>query len=585
MKYILYIIACLGLCWSCDMNENPKAQISIESLFGSETGLKMYTNSFYDAFPSSTVVYSASSPYTATNTQNLYLIEGAYSPEMAGGWLWTQLRNINYFIVNSQQADVSPDILNNYQGIARFFRAYFYFNMMASFGDLPWINSPMDVDDPALYAKRDPRTLIVDSIKADLDFAIGNIKELKSSGCNEITKCVAATLKSRVCLYEGTFRKYRTEAGLGSSANEWLQEAADAARFVMDAGYSLYTGSGTEKSYRQLFISKVPVSTEIICAVTYDGDLGVVHGGNRNWTSTTFSSSPCLIRSFINTYLMKDGTPFTDKENYQSMFFSEECKNRDARLSQTIRTPGFTRIDAGQEVATAPNYAYASTGYHIYKFTLDDTQYDNVDVCDNNSVVFRFAEVLLNYAEAKAEMGTLTDDEWSVTIGALRSRAGITGGLTAKPTKADPYLQKTYFPDISDPTILEIRRERWIELVLEGLEWNDICRWKVGNVCTRTWDGVYIPKLDVPYDMNEDGKPDVCFTQKLDPDKIADVYYVYVGKTLASGANSNTQLDSDGHTLLYMKDQKRTWHDKLYFNPIPANDRVLNPNLDQNPGW
>lgn len=545
----------------------------------------MYTNSFYNAFPSGTVNYNALSYYIATNQVIKYLTENAFSAEESGGWDWSQLRNINYFIVNCNSATVSEKVKNNYLGIARFFRAYFYYGMMQRFGDLPWINHPLDVNDELLFSSRDSRTLIVDSIKADLDFAINNITTAKDASCSTVTSTVAAAFKSRVCLWEGTYRKYHTEAGLASSASDWLNEAVSAAQIVMKAGYKVYTGAGVDKSYRTLFISKTPVSDEVLYAVTFDGTLGVTHASNRGWTSVTYGVCPSLTHSFVNTYLMRDGSSFTDKTGYKTMAFPDECKNRDTRLAQTIRTPGFTRITGGTTVQAAPDYAYAITGYHTCKFTLDDTQYDNVDICDNNVIVFRYAEVLLNYAEAKAELGTLTDADWATTIGALRARAGITGGLTTKPTKVDTYLQSRFFPGISDPSILEIRRERGIELSFEGFSWADVCRWKIGEMTTKVWDGIYIPELDVPYDMNGDGKLDVCFTKNLNPTKVAGVYYLYVGEKLANGATSNAQLADDGHTMVFMKDQKRTWNDKLYFYPIPANDLTLNPKLGQNPGW
>ncbi len=582
IKYTIFVI--LALLWACNMEELPKSTVSKEPVFNTESGLKMYTNSFYNAFPAYTTRYTTSY-YFATNQVIKYLTKDGFSAEEGYGWNWETLRNINYFIVNCNSKMVPDAVRNNYLGVARFFRAYFYFDMMRRFGDLPWINRPLDVNDDLLYAGRANRTLIADSIKADLDYAIGHISVEKDPTCSTVTKTLAAALKSRVCLWEGTFRKYHTEAGLSSSAGEWLNEAVSAAQIVMDAGYHLYTGDGEEKSYRKLFISKTPVADEVIYAVTFDGKLGVTHSGNRSWTSVTFGSCPSLTRSFVNTYLMRDGTPFTDREGYQTTPFTEECDNRDTRLAQTIRTPGFTRVTGGESVKTPPDYAYAITGYHTCKFTLDDTQYDNVDICDNNVPLFRYAEVLLNYAEAKAELGTLTDNDWRKTIGALRARAGITGNLTTKPTKIDTYMQTRFFPGISSPEILEIRRERAIELSFEGFSWFDICRWKVGEAATKVWDGIYIPQLDVPYDMNGDGKLDVCFTLNQNPEKVPGVYYLYVGKTLANGANNNTQLAEDGHTLLYMKDQKRTWDDKLYFYPIPANDLTMNPNLKQNPGW
>lgn len=584
MKKIAFFILALSFLYACDMEELPQAQVSKKPIFGSETGLKMYTNSFYEVFPNATTIYS-NSYYIALNQVIKYFTENGFNPEESSGWNWGTLRNINYFIVNCIDESVPLEIRNNYIGIARFFRAYFYFDMMKRFGDLPWIDHPLGVNDPLLYTGRDKRSVIVDKIKEDLDFAIENIKVNRDPSCSTITSSVVAALKSRVCLWEGTFRKYHTEAGLQSSANEWLQEAVNAAEYVMNSGYSIYTGAGIDKSYRQLFISKTPVSSEVLYAVTFNGSLGIVHSGNRRWTSVTLGSCPSLTRSFVNTYLMRDGTSFTDKANYATMSFTEECKNRDARLSQTVITPGFTRISGGKTVQTPPNYAYAITGYHTCKFTLDDTQYDNVDICDNNVILFRYAEVLLNYAEAKAEMSTLTDDDWNKTIGVLRSRAGITDGLNRKPTRVDPYLKNRFFPNISNPEILEIRRERAVELSFEGFSWPDICRWKAGDLVTNVWDGIYIPELDIPYDMNGDGTLDVCFTKNLTPNKIPGVYYLYVGEKLANGATNNAQLDSDGHTLVFMKDQKRTWNDKLYFYPIPAVDLVKNPNLGQNPGW
>ncbi|HLQ99033.1 MAG TPA: RagB/SusD family nutrient uptake outer membrane protein [Sphingobacterium sp.] len=139
--------------------------------------------------------------------------------------------------------------------------------------------------------------------------------------------------------------------------------------------------------------------------------------------------------------------------------------------------------------------------------------------------------------------------------------------------------------EINDPVLLEIRRERAIELSFEGFSWPDICRWKVGELVTKPWDGIYIPKLDVSYDMNGDGKADVNFTKNLNPEKESGVFYLYVGKTLENGATNNSQLGEDGHRLFFMKHQTRTWDDKLYFYPIPAVDLVKNPNLKQNPGW
>ncbi len=586
MKKLIFLCSLIlvGL-FSCDLVEVPKAEVDKGPVFNSEQGLKMYTNSFYDNFPNTTRLLSSLNYYIAWNGVIQYLTPGGYSAEESSGWNWSTLRNINYFIVNCNSKEVPEDIRNNYIGIARFFRAYFYFEMMRRFGDLPWIDHPLDVGDSLLTSGRNDRAFIAEKIKEDLDFAINNITNKRDETCSTITSTVAAALKSRFCLWEGTFRRYHDEAGLASTADQWLQEAVKASQYVMDAGYSIYTGDGPKASYRTLFTSKVPVSSEVLYAVTFDNALGVAHQANRVWTSVTSSVVTGLTRSFVKTYLMLDGTPFTAQPGADTMSFVHECQNRDYRLSQTVRTPGFTRIEGGQKIEVSTDYGYVITGYQTRKFTMSDESLDNKQANENNVILFRYAEVLLNYAEAKAELGTLTDADWSKTIGVLRARAGITGGLNSKPTEIDPYLQDRFFPNISDPAILEIRRERGIELCYEGFAWADVQRWKVGTLLTKRWDGIYIPKLDVPYDMNGDGNTDVVFTKDLDPTKIPGVYYLYVGDKLGNGATNKVQLGEDGHTLVFMEDQKRVWDDKLYFHPIPALDLAKNPNLGQNPGW
>ncbi len=154
----------------------------------------------------------------------------------------------------------------NYNGIAKFFRAYFYFEKVKRFGDVPWIGKPLDVaDTEILYGPRDPRTLIMDSVLADINYACTNIKSTSDNTRSLVTKYVAYALKSRICLFEGTFRKYHTELGLQSTAAFWLNEAVTAAQAVMDAGiYSIYTTGGTAKAYRTLFTNTTPITAEVM---------------------------------------------------------------------------------------------------------------------------------------------------------------------------------------------------------------------------------------------------------------------------------------------------------------------------------
>ena len=129
--------------------------------------------------------------------------------------------------------------------------------------------------------------------------------------------------------------------------------------------------------------------------------------------------------------------------------------------------------------------------------------------------MLRYAEVLLIYAEAKAELGTLTNTDWKNTIGALRSRAGITGGIDSKPTTIDKYLQETFYPSVTDPVILEIRRERAIELFFENFRVDDLKRWAEGHLWEDLpWTGIHIPAIDEPVDIRGKGRDELYFTEK-----------------------------------------------------------------------
>ncbi|HSU50155.1 MAG TPA: RagB/SusD family nutrient uptake outer membrane protein, partial [Segetibacter sp.] len=417
-----------------------------------------------------------------------------------------------------------------------------------------------------------------------LNFACANIQTASDPSRTTITKWVAYAFKSRVCLFEGTYRKYHTELNLVSSANKWLDECVSASdQIIKNGGFSLNTTGGPGVSYRQIFTSNTPLTNEVLQAAVADVNLGVLSDANWWYTSGTYGAKASFIRTFINTYLKLDGTPFTDNPAYTTMVFKDEVKNRDLRLKQTIRTGDYKRITNGQQVPAPPVFSYTFTGYQPIKMTLDDTYFDAGQLNTNIVPLFRYAEVLLNYAEAKAELGTLTNQDWALSIGALRARAGITGGLTTKPTIADPYLMTNYFPNISDPSILEIRRERGIELCLEGLRFPDILRWKRGELMQMPWNGFYVPALNTPMDLNEDGVLDVAFYQGTPPSPaVKGVTYVDVTQR----ANNSLQLkNGTSGELIWMNEVQRKWTDKNYLYPIPLIDLQRNSNLKQNPGW
>ncbi len=570
------------------LDQLPQSTASKDAVFSTENGLKLYTNSFYGMgfLPRNSIREDAMSDYLAVKSVDNFIREGGYGANTSSGWTWTDLRNINYFIENCTNPAVPANVRNNYLGIARYFRAYFYMDKVQRFGDVPWIGKPLNIDDPALTSGRDKREVVMDSVLADLNFASANIQAANDPSRTTITKWVAYAFKSRVCLFEGTYRKYHTELNLMSSADRWLEECASAAeQIIKTGGFSLNTAGGPGVSYLQVFTSNTPLANEVLQAAVADVNLGVLNDANWWWTSGTYGAKASFTRTFINTYLNLDGTPFTNNPAYTTMLFKDEVKNRDLRLKQTIRTGDYKRISNGQQVPAPPVFSYTFTGYQPIKLTLDDVSLDAGALNTNSVALFRYAEVLLNYAEAKAELGTLTNQDWALTVGALRARAGITGGLTTKPVTADPYLIANYFPNISDPTLLEIRRERGIELSLEGLRFPDLLRWKRGELMEKEWNGIYVPALNTPMDLNEDGILDVVFYQGTRPTISGVTSYVDVSPRIGNAVNSQLLKNGTSGELIWMNEIPRKWNDKNYLYPIPLNDLQRNPNLKQNPGW
>lgn len=592
MKYIFWLstLAVFTIASCKKLNQEPESTATKSAVFGSEKGLALYANSFYNMLPSANDIIRSDdmSDYGARTSVPDFLTSNGYGPAQSTGWTWDNLRNVNYFIENCNSPEVTDDVKRNYIAIARFFRAWFYFDKVKRFGDVPWYNKAMDIDDPDLYKPRDSRALVMDSVLEDLNYACANITTTDNTR-SLITKYVAYAFKSRVCLFEGTFRKYHDTlaSGLESTVNKWLTEAASAAKKVMDeGGFTLNTGNGTTGSYRQVFINKTPITTEVILSNVCDATLSVLNDANWYWTSATYGARLSFTRTFANTYLNIDGTLFTNTAGYQTLPFVEEVKNRDNRLQQTIRMGDYKRINSGASEAAPPVFSYTYTGYQPIKWCLDDTYYDGGTRNDNSISIIRYAEVLLNYAEALAELGTITDADWIKTIGALRSRAGITGGLTSLPNVIDTYLQSTYFSDISNPVLLEIRRERGIELAWEGLRFYDLVRWHKGELLTMPWKGFYVPALDVPMDLNGDGKNDVCFYKTLPASQQAGVTYVNVNATLSNNTVNPQRLSNDTYgELTWLNNISRVWEDKKYLYPIPQSDIEANPALKQNPWW
>ena len=569
MKHRYYLILMLGMpaAVSCDdfLTRLPQDQLTPETYFTTETECQLFTNEFYNLLPGGDGVYGETDDYIIPLELSNEVIGNRTVPSTSSAWNWDRLRDINFFLQHSNQCE-DENVRLEYEGLARFFRAYFYFDKVKRFGDVPWVDRPLAAEDPELYKGRDDRKVVMQHILEDINFAIDNLPSTKN--VYRITRWTALALKSRIFLFEGTFRKYH---GLG----DWescLDEAISAGEiFVNTSGYTLYTTGDTP--YRDLFTLLESDQSEIILSRAYTSAIGLVHDSNGRFTSISMGRHG-IAKDVVNMYLMSDGTRFTDKSGFETMDFYEECQDRDPRLAQTIRTPGYTRI--GSSVQLPPDMAATMTGYQIIKY-VGESRYDSYNTSENDLPIFRTAEVYLNLAEAKAELNELTEDVWNKTIKPLRERAGV---KSIYPSEADPYMVEYFQNQITDPYILEVRRERGIELTMENSRFDDIIRWHQGELFARPWMGIWIEAVDTPLDLNSDNVPETIVSADGSLTSTLNILPIdgasEAGHKLSEGTRGN---------ILPSTALQRNWHDYKYLKPIPTTAIQENPNLTQNPGW
>ena len=591
MKKITYIFLVLPLLISCNLDRFPLDVIAPENSFNNKEELETATNGFYALLPEGSDIYGESADVVIPTTLTNEVLGIRTVPASGGGWSWKMLSDINTCLIYSARCQ-DANVRAEYDGVARFFRAYFYFEKVKRFGEVPWFDVPLTSTDDKLYQGRTDRNTLLANMMADIDYAVQHLPTAKNT--YKVTKWTALALKSRIALFEGTFRKYHGINGY----EQFLQRAADAAKdFIDNAPYTIYKEGNTP--YMSLFASKNAINSEVIMALNFNMGLNIVHDLNRFFISD--GSKPGMNKKLVDSYLMSDGTRFTDQTDYQTMGFYDEMQGRDPRLAQTIVTPGYKRI-GGTDVLS-PSFSAATTGYQIIKGVTTPAD-DAWHKSQNDFPLFRAAEVYLNYAEAKAELGTLTQADLDASILKIRQRVGMPGiDMAAANATPDPYLsnEETGYPNVTGANkgvILEIRRERTIELLCEGFRYYDLIRWKAGKVFEKQFKGMYFGPIDTNkqfsvYDMNGNAVNDaldICIyssekiPSKTDYPELKDItVFLKLGENLflENGMNGGNVIVHD------IKTRTRTWNeDRDYLYPIPQSQITLYGGaLKQNPGW
>ena len=561
------------------MDRYPIAEISPENSFKSAQDLELYTNGFYENLPKINDIVRGDNISDNVLYSNVPMEQRSPErdiPSEAGssGWSWSTLRKINIFFDNYTRCEDKVAALK-YEGVARFFRAWFYFDKVKSFGGVPWYDTEIQTDDEdLLYKPRDSREFIMDKVIEDLEIAVDRLGTTRKP--DQISKWTALAFLSRVCLYEGTYRKYHTELNL-PDAGKLLEKAYKAAERVMnESGYTLYSTGNSDIDYRDLFASDDLKETEVILGRRYSLTLNKMHNTNYYFLSKT-QQDVGLTKDFVNSYLLNNGTAFTSQTGYATMMFSDEMKNRDKRLAQTIRSVGYTRIDSDKPLL--PDLEASMTGYQIAKFISKEAQ-DGDGASYQDVAIIRYAEVLLNYAEAKAELDILTQDDIDKSIRPIRTRAGMPN-LNQNIANSNPdKILASEYPNVSGNNkgvILEIRRERRVELALEGFRYDDLMRWKMGKLLEPHFTGMYFPSLG-EFDLDGDGTIDLLLYDDKAPESKAKQ------KIKIGGVIQLTEGDH-GYLVGFLNITKKFDETRDYLYPIPSGDIMLNKNLEQNPNW
>ncbi|AWW32890.1 RagB/SusD family nutrient uptake outer membrane protein [Echinicola strongylocentroti] len=590
MKKIYITLTCLvGLLTSCNdefMDRYPLDEITDENFWKTEQDLELYCNSFYTEYitgfgtgwGTSTVApygYNEAIAYGDVITDNAApeayskVAADQYNTYVGGGsgssgWSWENIRDLNYFLGNYQRGDVAEEVRNIYLGEVLFFKAWDYFKKVKTFGDVPWITHALETNSPELYAPRDSREVVMDSVMRILNQSIELLPTKGEEKADRLNKDIALHLKSRIGLYEGTYRKYHPELGLDGTA--FLTASVEAAEQLMTGGYSLYSTGNPSTDYNDLFATySYDGNPEVILWREYSADLTYGVAFSRYYAQNLRHRHGAT-RNLVDEYLCEDGLPlsqsplFMGKDSIQS-----EMMNRDPRLPQTVANFGTYNLQDGVQGANNapfPNIPGLTgnkcpTGYRVAKWFLNDpADWDRVTNGMQAALVFRYAEVLLNYAEAKYELGGMDQAVLDNSVNIIRARVDMPP-LMLGSIPSDPMLDgnyATYCDYVPEAVLREIRRERRVELAFESFRWDDLMRWKAGKF------------LEIPVEG-------IKFVQEQFPNVIVD---------------KDVFLSEEGYLLPYyqtLPDGRAFDEEKQYLFPIPIEDLVLNSNLEQNPGW
>lgn len=595
MKRTIFALSLLSFLMlnSCEdgLTRIPKTKLSPDTYFRTAEEMELFTNRFYSIF-SSIETYTERHADDITSTSLSNYQRGTRTATNAS-WSFSNLRHINYFLENSGKCE-DEAVRHRYEGVAYFFRALDYYNKVVRYGNVPYYDHVIGSNDTgALTRPRDSRVFVMKRCVDDLDKAIEYLPAAwHSDPTYHVSKYAALALKARICLYEGTYDKYHdipseTIDGVNVSWEWFLAQAVEASQEVIESGkYFLYTGNTLKLDpqratpYREFFVLDDAVACETILSIRSVKALNLPHSTQFDYNSGHYSAT----KRFVDHYLFVDGTPVQNKEGWEDMPYAAQFNGRDPRMAQTILGPGYVR-QGDTQVMTVP-FDQCDNGYKVIKY-MSTSKRDQGSMSESDFAFLRYPEVLLANAEAKAELGTLTQSDINQTINLIRKRAGIADLVL--PVTPDPLMQE-YYPNASGTqlaAILEVRRERTVEMFAEGLRLDDLLRWREGKWLTPSntggHQGIFIDSLGEK-DLDGDGNPDVLFYSGQKPSFVSPS--ILPTNVIRIGGSITLSEGDRGYLTTFSTEDYRWNEKKDYLWPIPLSQIELSGGaLSQNYGY
>ncbi|HYH16482.1 MAG TPA: RagB/SusD family nutrient uptake outer membrane protein [Flavisolibacter sp.] len=535
----------------------PQDQLVNETFWTNENNIRTYAWGFYPAYFGGYGSSSALGKFFSGQSLNDDFAPSTPTaftrvvPPSGGGWTFSWVRKANIMIAGAQKAPISDEAKNHWVGVGRFFRALEYHDLVKRFGDVPWYDKELTEIDPELYKPRDSRILVMDNVLADFRFAAANVRITDGTAGLTVNRDVVLAMMSRVFLFEGTFLKYHNINT--AKATEYLQAAQWAANEVINSGRYTIT-----PPFRTLFNSlDLAGNKEVILYRQYES--GLIMHSTHSYVNNEPQSG--VSKDAVEAFLANDGLPISISPKYKGdKTIANVVADRDPRLKETIvselRLKGY-----------ASNYS--TSGYSTLKFLNDaikNLPEGNLAANRTDAPVIRFGEVLLNYAEASAELGTLSQADLDKSINKLRDRPGIMMPHLQVIGGAPAINGVVYDDPERDPTvpslIWEIRRERRTELMFEGFRLDDLKRWK---------------KLEY---TDTQANRDINRGAWI---RAADYPLLHADVKIEGGASEGYIIPAIAATV------QRTYDAKYYLEPIPLDQINLYKSkgveLRQNNGW